>query len=275
MRKPDEIEGGILRPAAAIGNDYANTIQALVRLMAEDTKRRLVRLFENPDYAMDAAISASLSEGGNIASRSRIIINDLLEKYGSLFGKDGKRATDRMMARNLKNSSVALGLSLKDVGEGLRIDTGVVNDRVRLIYTASTNEAAVLIKTIPQEYLSQVQGEVMRSITTGRGLADLVPFLEEKYGQNIRKARNVALDQTRKAFNSITAAKMDAVGVKQFRWIHSGGGAHPRKQHQGWHGKVFRLDDLPVDDAFGPVLPGQAINCRCTMQPIISFKSEE
>ena len=38
-------------------------------------------------------------------------------------------------------------------------------------------------------------------------------------------------------------------------------------------GKVYRLDDPPVIDARTGErgLPGQAIFCRCTMQPIVKF----
>jgi SPP1 gp7 family putative phage head morphogenesis protein len=271
MHRPDVLEGGVVRLPAAIGQQFAARVTRLLAIMMADTRRQLVRLYTDPNYALDAAISIGLSEGGNLASRARIVINALLTQYRPVFAREGKRAAERMVERTLKHSTTALGLSLREIGEGLSIDTSVMNDRVKLIVAASTNEAAMLIRVLPQTVLGEVQGAVMRSITTGRGLADLVPFMTQQYGEAKRHARNVALDQTRKSFNSITAAKMDALGVQEFRWIHSGGGQHPRKQHQQWHGQVFRLDDLPVDERFGPVIPGQSVNCRCTLQPLVTF----
>jgi SPP1 gp7 family putative phage head morphogenesis protein len=98
-----------------------------------------------------------------------------------------------------------------------------------------------------------------------------MPFMREKYGQNVRKARNVAHDQTRKAYSSISNARMQAAGIEEFEWCHSHGGKTPRPQHEEWNGKTFRFDKPPVDDTFGPVLPGIAINCRCFARPILKF----
>ena len=39
-----------------------------------------------------------------------------------------------------------------------------------------------LIKSIPAQYLNGVQGAVMRSITTGNGMQDLVPYLQKHKG---------------------------------------------------------------------------------------------
>ena len=123
------------------------------------------------------------------------------------------------------------------------------------------------------QYLGEVQGQVMRSITSGQGLKDLIPYLNTKYDQNIRHARNVAFDQTRKAYSNINAGRMQANGIKSYEWIHSGGGQHPRKLHQQMNGRVYRLDDPPVIDERTQErgIPGRAINCRCTMRPIVSF----
>lgn len=132
----------------------------------------------------------------------------------------------------------------------------------------------MLIKLIPQKYLGQVQGAVMRSITSGNGLKDLIPFMNEKYKQNTRHAKMVAYDQTRKAYNSIAAGRAQSAGVTEFEWIHSGGGKHPRIDHIALNGKKFRFDDPPViDKRTGERgLPGVAINCRCSFRPLVSFK---
>ncbi|KAF9396648.1 hypothetical protein CPC16_010967, partial [Podila verticillata] len=63
----------------------------------------------------------------------------------------------------------------------------------------------------------------MRSITSGNGLEDLIPFLQAQEGITRRRARNIALDQTRKAYNGFNRARCVGAGVTHGEWIHSGG----------------------------------------------------
>ena len=72
--------------------------------------------------------------------------------------------------------------------------------------------------------MKDATGAVMRSITTGEGLADLIPALDKIEGIAGRRAKNIALDQTRKAYAGISRQKLMSNGVKQFEWVHSGGG---------------------------------------------------
>lgn len=268
MTKPD-IEGKPLMLAASIPMDYSKAITKLIDRMAADVKNELRKLFESfaQDHAMDASIT----------SQARILMNALAEKWNPIFNKSAKRATDKMISQVERNSSATLGMSLKEFSEQVTISrVGLTNPDIQEIMKASTEEAANLIKTLPQEYLADVQGAVMRSITTGEGMKDLVPFLNQKYKQNLRKARNVAQDQTRKAYNNLNAGRMKKLGVRQFVWIHSGGGKEPRKLHKELNGKVCSYDDPPyIGDMYGKEvfgLPGQLPNCRCTQKPIINFE---
>ncbi len=278
QRKPsasakNKLVSGSLISSAGIAEEYAKGTEALIRRMALEVKKELEAMFNHPGYALDAV------ENGNPASRARILINQILQKYKPVFGKWAKQATDRMISRALKHSERSLEMSLKEISKDFALSPDLMSERLKEVVTASTNEAAQLIKTIPEQYLSEVQGAVMRSITSGTGLKTLVPFLNEKYGQNIRKARNVALDQTRKAFNNINATRLQSAGVKKFEWRHSAGGKHPRKLHQELSGKIFSFDDPPyIGDMYGSAvhgLPGTLPNCRCFMKIVLSFTEEE
>jgi SPP1 gp7 family putative phage head morphogenesis protein len=266
------IVGGGLISSAAIADDYAKPILTLFRRMAEETQRELRRMFDDPGYALDAV-------DGNPASRARIILNRLSEKYEPLFRKWAKKATDRMLARNLRHAESQINESLKDASQFFEIKSDLMSDRLREITVAASNEAAGLIKMIPQQYLQEVGGAVARSVSTGNGMQDLVPFLDAKYGQNIRHARLVAHDQTRKAFTNISTARLKAAGVKKFEWRHSHGGRTPRKLHEELNGKVFSYDDPPyIGDMYGQKvygLPSTLPNCRCFPKPIIDFGDEE
>ncbi len=278
-RRPSDsrrrIVGGALVPNVAIAEKYASPVQDLIRQMARETHADLAAMFNAPGYAMDDERRRLRDvKDGSPAARARIIINRLMDKYRVRFNDLAASATKRMIRATVKHVDKTAGMSLREMSKDLQV-TDFWSPRLTEIVAASTQEAVQLIKTIPERFLAQVQGETMRAITSGRGLADLTPFLQKHYGEATRKAKNVALDQTRKAYGNLAAQRMRDVGIKKFIWKHSHGGHEPRKQHQEWDGKVFRYDDLPVDDRFGPVLPGQAIGCKCFGRPCIDFGDDD
>ena len=268
--------GGALIPSAAIADDFQRTILTLVRKMCQETKRELQALFEQPAYAMD-----DTAKKGNAAYQSKVILNKVMKKYDPLFRKWAKKAAKRMVERNIKHSTVQIQTSLKDLGDAMQIKGDFLSPRLQEITSASANEAADLIRLIPDKYLKEVSAATQRSISNGKGMSELIPFLNEKYGQNIRHARNVAHDQTRKTFANINKERLTSAGIKEFVWKHSHGGKNPRELHKKLDGQTFSYDDPPyIGDMYakkGKVgtkiygFPGQMINCRCYARPKINF----
>ena len=268
-KRPGALFSGTqLQPPAAVSARYANALEALTARMTAQVTREIKRLFESDTAA------GHFGQDASIASQSRILVNNLRARFDELFGRAAKPLAEKMVTGAEKASSTALHGSLAKLSGGLSLKTKVMGSNLNAIYTASVAENVSLIKSISQQYLKQVEGAVMRSITTGNGLQDLVPALEKYQGQTHRRAKNIALDQTRKAYNSINRGRMQAIGVKEFMWHHSGGGAHPREDHIEMDGEIYSFDDLPVvDQGTGERgIPGQAPNCKCTMSPVFTFE---
>ncbi|WKT00522.1 phage head morphogenesis protein [Gallibacterium salpingitidis] len=275
MRKnPNELQGKPLKVSASISADYSKAIKRLMRSMYKDTMIGIEACFTT--YAEDSLFP----KNGSLVAQLKILISRLLKKYEPVFMLLAKRETDKMLIRVDKNASATLKMSLKDVSKDLSVKTDLTSSRLREVTQASTQEAVDLIKTIPTNYLSAVQKVVMHSISAnGKGFAELKPFLTKLYKGNERKAELVALDQTHKAYQNIQAEKMKKLGVKKFKWVHSGGGRVPRKLHQDLHGKIFSFDDPPyIGDMYGQKvygLPGHLPNCRCTMSPVLEFEQND
>jgi SPP1 gp7 family putative phage head morphogenesis protein len=269
MNRPPEgaYIGKALRPAVSIATEYSAAVVRELKLFAAEIREAMAALFEQHDMAMDAKPGTD----------AKTAIETLLDRWQPRFNALAQRTTKRMMTRTERNANVTLGMSLKEVSEIFAIDLTASNARLQDVIQASTMEAAQLIKRIPAEYLSEVQGAVMRSITTGAGMKDLVPFLTKKYDGNVRWARHVAMDQTRKAYSAITRTKLQRAGVESYIWIHTGGSAHPRKEHIALSGQEFRYDDPPVIDK----KTGQRGNtgdlyfCRCVSKPVFRIKQDE
>jgi SPP1 gp7 family putative phage head morphogenesis protein len=269
----ETLRGAPLMIAGQIATRYSDTLQVAIDRMIKVTIDAVMSL--DRAFAEDAAFTMDAS----IGSQARILTNALRKKFAKLFGDIANPAAEKMTNAAAKDSAQKLNVSLKDMSGQLVLKTDIFNDSLRDVLTASVAENVALIKRIPEKFLDDVQGSVMRSIQSGNGLADLKPALEQ-YGVKTRNwAKNVALDQTRKAYNGINAQRMQALGVKEFEWVHSGGSNHPREYHRDvLNGKIYSFDDLPHLD--GPNqgergIPGQAPYCRCTMRPIFRFNDDD
>lgn len=255
---------------AAPQQRYAKQLGALVAQMTAQTRRDTERLFRSPEGREFFATDASLG------SQARILMNKLTDKFVALFARKAKGLADSMVRDMNRAATSSTHASLAKLSGGMSLKTSIVTADMKDTAKAIIAENVGLIKSIPQHYLQQVQGSVMRSIAGGNGLADLVPALERYEGITQRRAHNIALDQTRKTYNAIARDKMQALGVSQYRWLHSGGSNEPREDHIAMSGNIYSFDDPPViDQRTGERgIPGQAPNCRCTMQPVFQFPTE-
>ena len=278
-RQPDPAniaKGATLEHNAAVESRYAAALESLVRRMTHEVNRELLALFKS-----DAA-SEHFGEDASIASQARIVANALMAKFQGMFDRQAKKLAEQMVNGVNNESGVNVTRSLKAIAPELNIDSRKITKPVQTVMTASVSENVDLIKSIPQQYLSGVKQAVMRSITTGTGLQDLKPYLEKQGPITERRARNIANDQTRKAYNSLNKARMQQAGVKKFEWVHSAGGKDPRPLHMdhypaGLNGGIFSFDDLPViDERTGERgIPSQLPFCRCRMRPIVDFGDED
>ncbi len=262
--------GEVIQHSAANGVKHVTAISSLTAQMTAQVKREVMKLF-NSDTA-----DQHFGQDASIASQSRILMSSLSDRFNALFAKKAKPLSEGMVKDAEKASTTNLHSSLQKLSGGMSLKTSLSNAPLQNITKAAVAESTSLIKSIASEYLRNVEGAVLRSITSGNGLQDLVPALEQYEGQTHRRAKNIALDQTRKTYNAINRGRMEAIGIKKFMWHHSGGGAHPRQDHKEMDGTVYSFDNLPViDQRTGERgIPGQAINCRCTMSPVFDFSKD-
>ena len=265
------IKGQPLNPSAAIEQRYYAALSVLIGRMIAETEHELTRLFRTEHaeefFAQDASVS----------SQARILTNALIKKYSDLFASLSKPMAERFADESDKSSDIAVKSSIRQMSDDLTLSTrtissGPLND----ILSATVTENVGLIKSIPAQYLNGVQQAVMRSITTGNGRQDLVPYLQKHKGITLRRARMIAQDQTKKAFSALSKERMQTIGLKEYEWLHTSGSRHPRKLHIQMNGNIYRYDDPPIiDEKTGERgIPGQAINCACRMRPILKFGEE-
>ena len=262
------LKGKTLRVAVSIESRMAESILKAIDRMTRETEREIRKLFEADNYAGDYGMDA------NIGAQARILMNGLNVQFDQMFARVATPITETMLDQVDKNSAATLKSSLLDMAGTMTFKTDIMTGPLQEMIAASAAESVALIKRVPAKYLDQITGNVMRAITQGNGLQDIVPMLEKQKVQVRNWAQNVAMDQTRKVYNGLNAGRMQALGIEKYRWVHSGGSNQPRDYHQHvLNGQIFSLDKDPVIQLKPRVRgkPGFLPYCRCTMCPVVEI----
>ncbi|MFQ0834191.1 hypothetical protein [Citrobacter gillenii] len=152
----------------------------------------------------------------------------------------------------------------------LKLDDAVNADTVRGYFRDAAQKNAQLISTLPTDHIERIRKAVAESPGDLSALKDI---LSDANGKLDRRSRNIALDQTRKAFIDTALAKAKSTGARRGIWIHSHRGPkHSRPKHVAVHGDEFDLEEgLPVGDEGQNVVPGEERHCHCTFKLVVDF----
>ncbi len=192
-------------------------------------------------------------------------VKKLSRRWQKRFDDMADKLAGRFADRSLRNSDVSLSSALSDIGVTVKFTmTNEMNNALQSVIGENVN----LIKSIPEQYLTQVETMVMQSAGRGRDLGYLADELQKRYGITKRRAATIARDQNNKATATMQSARQQALGITEGIWHHSHAGKTQRVSHVKADGKRFELSKgMYLDGEWQ--LPGEAINCRCTWSAII------
>lgn len=250
-----------VRPNLGLEIAYRRKLRELVDGMNADTLALIKKTYEfaTPEMAQDApptpadALQAAMNA---IARRWQNNFNEASILLADYFSTSVMFRTDETLKSALKKGGFAVEFRLTPGAKDI---------------LQATIEANVgLIKSIPQQYLTQVQGMVMRSVQTGRDASQLYKEIKSQYAVTRRRAELIARDQNNKATSAIQEARRKELGITEAIWMHSGGGKEPRPKHVKATGTRYKVGvGLPIGDKGQYVLPGEEINCRCVSRAVI------
>lgn len=250
-------------PNLGVEAAYKRELDKLIAEMSNSFEYWVAAAYKaNPprmEVAMDALPSSELAKKiAAIGKRWIKKFDDMSTKIATKFAESGRKATDSSFQSALKDSGWAVKFQV----------TPVMRDAMN----ATIEENVSLIKSIPQEYLTDVQGTVMRGFSQGRDLKAISDELQKRYGVTKRRAALIARDQSNKLTATVTQARRVELGLFDAIWVHSGGGKEPRPSHVK-AGKDKRKFDVRegclIDGHY--ILPGQEINCRCSSRTVLPF----
>jgi len=201
------------------------------------------------------------------ANELRRAMRQLAKRWQQRFNEAAPELADYFSKAAAARSDGALKAILEKAGFTVKFK---MTKAARDILRATMHEQVNLIRSIPQQYLVDVQGMVMRSVQTGRDLATLTKQLEDTYGVSRRRAALIARDQNNKATSAMIRARQAELGITEAIWLHSGGGKHPRPTHVRNSGKRYDIAKGWYDpDIKKFIFPGELINCRCVSRSVL------
>ncbi len=207
--------------------------------------------------AQDAAPSKAMAKILKVLGRRwNKRFNQLSNKMAEAFATSMQKTTDHSFKEALKKAGWTIEFTM----------TKTVKD----VLDSVIAENVALIRSIPQEYLTEVQGIVMRSYSRGRDLHYMTTELKSRYGVTQRRAALISRDQSNKINSSVQQARQLQIGIVDALWQHSSAGKVPRPSHVAANGKPYKIaEGRLIDGEY--IFPGQKINCRCTSRSILPF----
>jgi SPP1 gp7 family putative phage head morphogenesis protein len=203
--------------------------------------------------------SGALAMDASPAINMRNAMKKLSARWQKNFDDIAQQLASRFGEQVMQNADVSLSNALEKAGFTVPFKmTAELNNALQ----ASIAENVNLIRSIPEQHLTQVRTLVMQSVARGRDLSQLTDDLQERYGITRRRAAFIALDQNNKATAVMQAARQESIGIDEGIWRHSHAGKHPRKSHVKANGKRFKLrKGMLIDGEY--IFPGQKPRCRC------------
>jgi SPP1 gp7 family putative phage head morphogenesis protein len=221
-------------------------------------------------YWLRAAYRANepvMAQDRTPADELRDAIRKLAKHWQKTFDEAALAMAEYFSRAVAERSSGALMAILRKAGFTVKFK---MTRAMRDITAATVVQQDSLIKSIPRQYFTNIEGLVMRSVQTGRDLGQRTKDLQEQFGVTRRRAAFIARDQNNKATASMTRARLDELGITQAIWVRSGAGKHPRPTHLAMNGTKYDVNKGIWDPAVKRwIFPGEEINCRCFCRSVI------
>lgn len=229
-------------------------------------KRLIAEMQNSVEYWLGARYKATgIAQDDEPANDLQRVMDELSRQWGETFDKRANSLGQWYARKALGTVDISMKQALKDAGFAVRFE---MSDAMQDAFDAIVHEQVGLIKSIPTDYMDEVQGIVMRSVQHGRDLGYLNTQLRQRYGITKRRAELISRDQNNKATAVITRVRQQELGLTQAIWKHSTAGKHPRPSHVAANNKRYDVDKgLKIDGEM--IYPGEKINCRCYAVSVI------
>lgn len=264
--KPQRITFGRMHPNAGYTSKYRREIKRLIKAMHEDTRREIMGLY---------GVTVQDAKPKNKNDKTLVEVMALLrKKWYRIFERRSKEMSRWLAETVKKRTRKDVIKQLKEIGLAI---TPNYSDTEKVVIEEIVKSGVDLIKTIPQNYLREVQETVNEAVKVGGDRQAIRESIVDKFDHPLvqtekqaeRRAELIAKDQVQKATQDFAMENAKAYGATKAEWIHIPGEFTSRVTHIQMDGQIFDIDVGLFDDDVGDyVKPGELPYCMCTFQAI-------
>lgn len=140
---------------------------------------------------------------------------------------------------------------------------------------AFTAENVGLIRSIPTDYLTDVEKTIHRAMAQGQRHETLAKELEERFSVSESKAKLIARDQVLKFGGALMKMRQQNAGIDSYIW-RAAMDERTREAHAEFDGNTYTWAEGAGDgSAEEGTHPGEAVQCRCWAEPILQEVEDE
>lgn len=255
-----------IKPAKQIGVSYNAKLQKIVNEIRKDINNQIMPLLRNlePQYVRDSYMD-------DIIAALALVLNKWDSQAFRLIA--AQTASQFVNSADKYNSTQ----TINSFGFDLYAGNPDLVDYIK----GSIYDNTQLIKSIPAQYLKNVESLVMTNVRSGQRSSAIQGQLSKQYGLTQARAKMIARDQTAKMNGDLSSKRQEAAGFEYFQWIDSGDFPRVRTRHHEIDNKitaygkgVYRWDNPPLSDEGKPIIPGSDYQCRCTARPVLASEVE-
>lgn len=250
--------------------ELSKAIESMVKSMSAQWKKEVLKSMTKETISK----FEDAKQSGNFASvfdaLSRAANNKLIKKYNDV--KIGKLIKKILLNTERKNAD-AIYTQIEGI-TGINQKQLYGEEGLKSTINAYLSETTSWVKKLRDDSLEQYSTNVLRAMSLGQGIDDIMKQFDGMVETRKGHARMVARTQV-STFNSLmNKTRAQNLGIEEAVWL-SGGDARVRESHRERDGKRFRLDKgLYSSKDKKWLLPGTDYQCRCTYRMIIPEESE-
>lgn len=233
----------------------------------EELQLRVVRMLIEriPDWNAEARRNEKLSRLDDWIDDLEALMAALRLESSRIYSDPQKTATlfaEMTVAFNYKQFSKIVNAVF---GVNPLLTEPWLKDQIRIFVSQNT----ALIKSIPQQFLNDVEGVIQRGIANGTPTSVLKKELAKRFEVSNSRAQLIAQDQIGKFNGALTQARQTNLGIGEYIWRTSED-SRVRHTHRQRNGKKFKWSKPPPDGH-----PGEPVRCRCYAEPVLTGLIDE
>lgn len=157
---------------------------------------------------------------------------------------------------------------------GVDLPAMFAKEGIEPIVKANIAKNATLIKSIPEEFVKNIESIIYSGVTTGatyKSIEEQIKGTEgirSVFGKLDDRIKLIARNEVSSINGQINKTRMQNIGVTKFEWV-TAGDERVRDSHARLNGQVFDWNNPPTNERGEKIIPGQDFNCRCQSIAVI------